>query len=204
MSNEKWLTTTEAADLLGVHPATIRRWADEGDLPMMTTPGGHRRFALSDLNNLASARTQFELVSFENRWAEHALVHTRDQIREHRHDDMMQSFDEEHRDRGRQLGRRLLGVILRYVSMQQGGDELLGEVREIGMAYAKAAQASDLPLNQALEVAMFFRDGMIETTLDIPQGPTIGTQSHRQLLNRLNPVLNTLQLAIVDAYQEAT
>ncbi|MFP3854316.1 MAG: MerR family transcriptional regulator, partial [Anaerolineales bacterium] len=202
MPEDKWLTTTEAAERLGVHPATIRRWADEGDLPMMMTPGGHRRFALSDIEELASAGGNFELVSFESRWAEHALVHTRDQIQEHKQQEWMRSFSEDERIRSRELGRRLLGLMLRYVSMQNGGEELLEEVRQIGHAYAEEAKAADMPLNQAMEVAMFFRDGMIDTTLDIPHGPSVGTQSYRHLLKRLNPVLNALQLAIVEAYQE--
>ena len=203
MSTDKWLTTTEAAEKLGVHPATIRRWADEGDLPMMMTPGGHRRFALSDLQRLTNAGGNFALVSFEDRWAEHALVHTRGQIQEHRQKEWMQSFSEDERLRSRELGRRLLGLMLRYVSMQNGGEVLLEEGRQIGHAYAQEAKAAGMPLNQAVEVAMFFRDGMIDTTLDIPQGPSVGTQSYRHLLKRLNPVMNALQLAIVDAYQKA-
>jgi excisionase family DNA binding protein len=203
MSQEKWLTTTEAAELLGVHPATIRRWADDGDVPMMTTPGGHRRFALSDLNQLAGAATSLDVAGFENRWAQQALDHTRDQLQAKKQHVLMGSFGDDERSRGRELGRRLLGLILRYVSLQQGGEELLDEVRQIGHQYAQTAKASQMPLNQALQVAMFFRDGMIETTLDVPPGVSRSDRSQRHLLQRLNPVLNTLQLAIVDAYQEA-
>lgn len=203
MANEKWLTTSEAAELLGVHPATVRRWADDGDLPSMTTPGGHRRFALSDLDDFTQTATGTSLSQLEDRWAEHALVRARDQIQADSHSELMGTFKQDERDRGRELGRRLLGLILRYVSMQQGGDELLEEVRHIGHQYAQTAKASEMPLNQALKVAMFFRDGMIETTLDLPHGSASGANSQRQLLNRLNPVLNTLQLAIVDAYEQA-
>ena len=39
-----WLTLSEAAEQLGVHPTTLRRWADNGDIPVSVTPGGHRRF----------------------------------------------------------------------------------------------------------------------------------------------------------------
>ena len=38
-----------AADLLGVHVDTIRRWADSGKLPAVILPSGHRRFRVSDL-----------------------------------------------------------------------------------------------------------------------------------------------------------
>ena len=50
MVNEnRWLTLSEASRLLGVHPATLRQWADAGQVPSYRTPGGHRRFEASEL-----------------------------------------------------------------------------------------------------------------------------------------------------------
>ena len=39
----------EAAELLGVSTKTIRRWEEEGKIRSIRTPGGHRRFTVSDL-----------------------------------------------------------------------------------------------------------------------------------------------------------
>lgn len=39
----------EAADLLGVHPDTLRRWADEGKVASVRTLGGQRRFVREDI-----------------------------------------------------------------------------------------------------------------------------------------------------------
>jgi excisionase family DNA binding protein len=41
------LTTSEVADLLAVHPSTVKRWTDEGRLRTRTTGGGHRRIHLT-------------------------------------------------------------------------------------------------------------------------------------------------------------
>jgi excisionase family DNA binding protein len=38
--------------MLGVSPATVRRWSDDGRLRVFTTPGGHRRFSRSALDRL--------------------------------------------------------------------------------------------------------------------------------------------------------
>jgi excisionase family DNA binding protein len=38
------LTSTEAATLAAVAPSTMKRWADQGLLPVVRTAGGHRRF----------------------------------------------------------------------------------------------------------------------------------------------------------------
>src|SRR5688572_17845536 len=50
-----WVSLWEAAEILGVHPTTVRHWADSGDLPSQRTPGGHRRFRRRDLMQWASA-----------------------------------------------------------------------------------------------------------------------------------------------------
>lgn len=41
--------------MLGVSPATLRRWSDAGRLRVYTTPGGHRRFSLAALERLLPA-----------------------------------------------------------------------------------------------------------------------------------------------------
>ncbi|MDG1754794.1 MAG: helix-turn-helix domain-containing protein [Rhodothermales bacterium] len=43
------LTSTSAAKLAGVGVSSIKRWADEGKIRAVKTPGGHRRFVKTDL-----------------------------------------------------------------------------------------------------------------------------------------------------------
>lgn len=46
------LTPAQAAAVLGLHPDTLRRWADKGRVPCWTTPTGQRRFSREDLDAL--------------------------------------------------------------------------------------------------------------------------------------------------------
>lgn len=46
---------SDASRILGVAPATVRRWSDAGRLRVFTTPGGHRRFSRSSLERLLPA-----------------------------------------------------------------------------------------------------------------------------------------------------
>jgi len=46
-------TSSMAAELLGVTPRTVQLWADSGILPSWKTPGGHRRYNLDDVQQLA-------------------------------------------------------------------------------------------------------------------------------------------------------
>ena len=54
-SDRDWLGLSEASRLLGVSPATLRRWSDAGRLRVFTTPGGHRRFSRATLERLLPA-----------------------------------------------------------------------------------------------------------------------------------------------------
>ena len=49
-SATEWLTLGQAARYLGVAQSTIRKWSDQGRLPALYTPGGHRRYRLRDLD----------------------------------------------------------------------------------------------------------------------------------------------------------
>jgi excisionase family DNA binding protein len=51
------LTTAEAAELLGVGPTALKRWADDGLLRCVRTAGGHRRFLREDLEAFQRERT---------------------------------------------------------------------------------------------------------------------------------------------------
>jgi excisionase family DNA binding protein len=49
------VSLSEASRVLGVSPATLRRWSDAGRLRVFTTPGGHRRFSRAALERLLPA-----------------------------------------------------------------------------------------------------------------------------------------------------
>jgi excisionase family DNA binding protein len=49
---EVLLTPREVAELFGVDPKTVTRWAKAGKLTSIRTLGGHRRFRKSEVDDL--------------------------------------------------------------------------------------------------------------------------------------------------------
>jgi putative resolvase len=45
----KVLGITEAAELLGISPTTLRRWVEDGTVKAVKLPSGHRRFEVSEI-----------------------------------------------------------------------------------------------------------------------------------------------------------
>ena len=53
-----YLTPNEAAARLMISPVTLRHWALAGKLAFITTPGGHRRFAVEEVERFAAQHQQ--------------------------------------------------------------------------------------------------------------------------------------------------
>lgn len=55
---DRLLTPAEVAQMFGVAPQTVGRWAERGRLRAIYTPGGHRRFRESDVIALLAASNE--------------------------------------------------------------------------------------------------------------------------------------------------
>ncbi|MCS6774312.1 MAG: helix-turn-helix domain-containing protein, partial [Thermoflexales bacterium] len=134
---EQWLTLQQAAAWLGVHPVTLRRWADNGQIACRLTAGRHRRFALSELERFAQAHLKAARdPSLPVIWAEAALQRARLRMSEAQPEaQWMVALDAERREQHRQIGQRLVGLTLQYLSAEDG-EHLLDEARKLGEDYA--------------------------------------------------------------------
>jgi DNA-binding transcriptional MerR regulator len=66
MEDLMWLPPRVAAEKYGVHPKTLARWADEGLIHAIMTPGGHRRYDPKTLDAAMTdptAQTQIDLAA---------------------------------------------------------------------------------------------------------------------------------------------
>ena len=199
VETDKWLSLSAAAKELGVHATTLRRWADNGDILVMLTPGRHRRFAADDVAQFAQRQRSLRSGEIESRWADQALVQTRQEIVVRRDQAWMTTFDDDTRHQYRVLGRQLLGLTMQYLSDENGGD-ILEETANIGRQYGVIGLQAGLPLTKALEASMFFRDMLMETALQLPENTRIKPDANIRLLRRVNTLLNTVQLAIAEVY----
>jgi excisionase family DNA binding protein len=57
-SSQRFLNVSEAADFLGVSAASLRKWSDQGLVPVYRTPGGQRRYSPADLEDFLTSMRQ--------------------------------------------------------------------------------------------------------------------------------------------------
>jgi len=201
----EWLGLGPAGRFLGVHPITLRRWADQGDIPVMLTPGGHRRFALADLRRFAETHRQLRPATasiLEQNWADQALQRTRQEIIGRHDQPWLAAFGEADRRQQRELGQRLMGVMLQFVALSEGGDDLLAEAETIGRAYGENALALGLSLVEALQAMLFFRDTLVEAAVLLPEAARVRPEANARLVRRISQLLNAVQLSIAGIYEQ--
>lgn len=196
-----WLSLKDAAARLTVHPTTLRRWADNGAVAYMLTPGGHRRFAEADIDLFLLEQRRGQITQPAAQvWAERALTRTRQGLAAQRSKPWMETMDEPHRELHRQLGRRLMGLTLQYISGEEENGNLLQEARAIGWEYGRLNHNSGMALPDALAASMYFRDELIEVALQLPDTASIRPKDNLRLMRRINQLLNTVHLAIAEVY----
>jgi excisionase family DNA binding protein len=195
------LSLSTASKLLGVHSATLRRWADAGSVPVYITPGGHRRFARTDIEALA-ARSPLASQAISSTWANKALAVTRSELAHTQSRlDWVSHLPEDDRAVWRRIGQQLMGVVLRYINSPHDDDSLLAEARMIGADYAHRARQYGIPLTAALEAALFFRDLLVDAAMAMPEEANLRPEASARLLRRISRVANEVHLVVAASYQ---
>lgn len=166
----EWVSLGEAAQIIGVHPATIRNWAERGELPFRRTPGGHRRFRRADLKQWLAAHrliqpTEAQVV------VQSALGRTRLEIGDKQKLAGVEWYvhlSPESRELMRQQGLFLMDTLIQYLGRSLTESELQ-TAREIGETYGKILKRDNLPLPTALDAYYYFSDFLLEAVIQMAE-----------------------------------
>lgn len=195
----QWLTLSEASDFLGVHYTTLRTWADNGDIPVFRTPGGHRRFSAADLRRFLAERNASTALADSTALVDAAVGRVREQLQQQ---EMvwLQTADEQTRDMRRQRGRQLFGLAMAFVMKQQQRERILDDGRMLGWEYGREAARGGITLSATGRAVQFFRNQLSDVVRDSSDGLDAEDVRIRQLLNQF---LDEVLYAVLDGYEQA-
>ena len=206
----RWLTLSMAANYVGVHSSTLREWAERGLVTHLRTPGGHRRFATSDLQAFVAANrhTSTVLVVLAP-----VVRDIEDRALQHIHSGALTTSPWHHaHDSGgieqkREQGRRLLGLALHYVSRQTGREAVILEAEEIGRTYGRDAVARQISLPETVRAFYYFRDSITRATRpSVASAADIDAEDvriHRDLRVFLDAVFYAMLAAFEESQHQA-
>ncbi len=198
---EKWLSLSEVANIVGVHPSTIRSWADHGHLPVHRTQGGHRRFKRSEVELCMSVQrinnsADLSLIM------QGALKRTRLKIEEGRliAEEWYSKLNPEARDQYRESGRALLQGLIGCLTSED--PDSMAEARALGYEYASRGLRCGLNVVEASHAFLFFRTQLIEAMLSVYENASIRSADiWSDMFRKTTAFTDTILVTLLETFQ---
>jgi excisionase family DNA binding protein len=210
--SSSWIGLGEASRLLGIAPGTLRRWADDGRIPVFTTPGGHRRFARSTLSALLpAARTRrpslARLGASPERMARAYHARSRaggpaDGVTAAAGRPWIAALTDEVRDAFRVRGRELVTLLLEHLDAPDADQdaETLRAASELAAAYGRETAALGVSLSEAVERFLWFRSPFVDELGALARKRGLDTREATALIGEAEAATDRLLVSMMTGH----
>jgi excisionase family DNA binding protein len=198
---EDWLSLSEVAGMLGVHPSTVRSWSDQGHLPAHRTQGGHRRYRRTEVEMWIQTHREQGLDE-GHLVVQAALKDIRVRVSEGslENEGWYEKLDEEARDQYRRSGRALLQGLLE--SLTSDGEYGDSEARSLGFEYASRGWRRGLTAAEASRAFLFFRNVLLDAMLSVYEESTIQTpKAWSDTFRQIYRFTDRIQITLLETYE---
>ena len=204
-----WLSLGEASRLLGITPATLRRWADQGQVSAFVTPGGHRRFPRTVIEGLIphDRARRPALTRLGASAARMALAYRRAKpAGRPAQATWLAALSDSDRAEFRERGQRLLTLLLQHLD-EEGRERSADNLQEASVAameYGHRAAALGATLSEAIETFLRFRAAFIGELAGIARRRRLDTREATALLVEAESAMDRLLVALVNGHAART
>jgi excisionase family DNA binding protein len=201
-----WLSLGEASRLLGITPATLRRWTDQGQVATFVTPGGHRRFPRSVIEGLVPhPRTRRPPLAGLANPKRLALAYRRARLT-HRPASMawLGALTDADREEFRQHGRRLLAMVFEHLDAEDKRVAATRLEETVAAAHDYGEVAGELGASLAETVSIFlcFRSSFAGELAGIARRRGLDTREATGLLLDAEDLMDRLLLALMEGHRD--
>lgn len=199
-----WLDLSVAADYIGVHFSTLRRWANDGKVPCIRTPGGRRRFTKAELDAFISSLRQGESsVSTALQRLERRVTVGRAGHLGVQDEPWYNRLDDTQRRAMRTEGQQLMAVLMQYATRRNGGEAFLDEGKRLAVHYGEVCYTVRLSLVETVRAFILVRRSIADSVYGA--GALAGPPDEEtwRLYDRMNHFLDMMLLTILEAYDRS-
>ena len=137
----------------------------------------------------------------ESSWAERALAQFNFALAEAEEEGWMHRYSGDGRRHYRELGLRLLGLVVPAIGNGVVGQPLLGEARAIGKAHAAAALRCRLSLTDSLRGVLVWRNSWLEAAYALPSPRAAYPAGGIRIIRSVITMLDVVELAVGEQYE---
>ena len=197
-----WLSLGEASRLLGITPATLRRWSDHGDVATFVTPGGHRRFPRTVIEGLMpqprSRRPRLTGLGASAKRVARTYSRAKPAGRPAPTTWLVALSDTE-RAEFRERGRRLLAMLLEHLNDDRAepSSDALAAAAAAAAEYGRIAAGLGASLSQTVEAFVRFRAAFIGELAGVARRRRLDTREATALLVEAESAVDRLLVALM-------
>jgi excisionase family DNA binding protein len=196
-----WLTLGEASRILGVDPDTLRRWADNGKIDVLKTPGGHRRFLRESIEGMLPRprRSVSAIGEAPDRIAAEFRKRVRSDLATQ---DWTRHFDEASLRWFRERGMRMSDLLIRHLGAGGPGQQgPLEQATALGREYGIEARRQGLSLGEATQAFLFFRARFLAEIANVARRRSLEPAPAAALFAQADRALDGVILALIDGHR---
>ncbi len=202
-AKQQWLTLKEASDFLGVHFTTLRSWADQGEIQVFRTPGGHRRFSSADLRRFLQERVEHSNDTRQDSVIDTAIQHVHQEMARLSEEKLPWNYrlDDEATVTRRNRGQRLFALALSYVMKPKQRERILAEGRKLGLEYGTEAHSNKVNLVESGRAVRFFRNQLVQAVRS-DEAPELLSVDDLRIQQQIDHFLDEVLYAVLEGYEQ--
>ncbi len=203
MVQDSLVSISEASHILGVSEAALRQWTDEGKLRAFITPGGHRRYSRTELK-------KFMALHKKTLGIKDLVTELEDTVQRHREisrttfntTPWYSKLGQESQERLADLGRRLLNLIIRYITEPAKRGETIQLARDVGHSHGETLAKLGLPLTDSVEAFILHRDPIMNAATHLMRKREAVTGRVVEAIPLVAYVMDEALVSLVAAHQQ--
>jgi excisionase family DNA binding protein len=203
-----WVALGEATRVLGISEGTLRKWADDGQVAVFTTPGGHRRFSRAMLNSLLPAARVHRPPLAPSGGAPRRMVRAYRPagVAAHSGPAWLESMTPEQRQTFRDNGRAIVAALVAYLDAKDEETRAaqLQEACQQAANHGRTVQSLGASLPDAVETFLQFRNPFVHELAAMARQRGLDTREATELLIEAESAMDRLLTSMMTGYTLAS